>query len=260
MAVTIAGPNGKAIDTQMTMLLPERILSHMIENCGFTIEDYLVERYWNHLDHVGDEWAASTANFRRSVGSAVWPCGFYGDEAAIGLVNNPGNKVYGFFMNLPLYRPTATRLSRYLLFSIESDNILTVEQTIYPVLEKLTESFNRMTEIGVSGRRFLVSELRGDQAFFRYIFRHRSWWIANKICFRCCACSDVQRLVYTTCEGDWCDTYRSTEEFCLEELPNPPCPLVQLYFFNIDLIKHCTLHILNLGLLGVSSGSVLQLG
>ena len=35
---------------------------------------------------------------------------------------------------------------------------------------------------------------------------------------------------------------------------------MDLYFFNVSLIKHCTLHILNLGLLGVSNGSALQPG
>ena len=37
-------------------------------------------------------------------------------------------------------------------------------------------------------------------------------------------------------------------------------PLVDVYFFNMSLLKGCTLHILNLGLMGVSNGSTLQLG
>ena len=37
-------------------------------------------------------------------------------------------------------------------------------------------------------------------------------------------------------------------------------PLLALDFFDVNLLKHCTLHILNLGLLGVSNGSALQLG
>lgn len=37
-------------------------------------------------------------------------------------------------------------------------------------------------------------------------------------------------------------------------------PLLNLDFFDVNILKHCTLHILNLGLLGVSNGSALQLG
>ena len=32
---------------------------------------------------------------------------------------------------------------------------------------------------------------------------------------------------------------------------------MDLHFFNISLLKHCTLHIVNLGLLGVANGAVL---
>lgn len=34
---------------------------------------------------------------------------------------------------------------------------------------------------------------------------------------------------------------------------------MNVHYFDIDLLKHCTLHILNLGLLGVSNGSTLSL-
>jgi hypothetical protein len=36
-------------------------------------------------------------------------------------------------------------------------------------------------------------------------------------------------------------------------------PLIDLYFFDVSLLKHCTLHIVNLTLLGISNGSVLLL-
>ena len=36
--------------------------------------------------------------------------------------------------------------------------------------------------------------------------------------------------------------------------------MVDLDFFSVSLLKHCTLHILNLTLLGISNGSVLTLG
>ena len=36
-------------------------------------------------------------------------------------------------------------------------------------------------------------------------------------------------------------------------------PLIDLHFFSVCLLKHCSLHIINLGLLGVCNGSVLRL-
>lgn len=36
-------------------------------------------------------------------------------------------------------------------------------------------------------------------------------------------------------------------------------PLIDLYFFDVSLLKHCTLHIVNLTLLGISNGAVLLL-
>jgi hypothetical protein len=37
-------------------------------------------------------------------------------------------------------------------------------------------------------------------------------------------------------------------------------PLIDLLFFSVSMCKHCTLHILNLGLVAVANGSVLKLG
>lgn len=69
-------------------------------------------------------------------------------------------------MSVVLYRPRSTRLSRFLLFSIEQDKVVSVEATIYPVLELIKESCNRLTRDGVHGIHCVVSEVRGDQLFF----------------------------------------------------------------------------------------------
>ena len=37
-------------------------------------------------------------------------------------------------------------------------------------------------------------------------------------------------------------------------------PLVDLYFFSLGTLKHCTLHIVNLGILHISNGSAMCLG
>ena len=208
--------------------MPYMIMEYLILSCQLTIADEVVNSYWSHLESVNDAWAISTQEWRRAVGGGVWPLGLYGDEAALGLITDPYLKIYGIFMSVVLFRPTATRLSRFLLFSVESDKIKSVEETIYPALEMITASFNRLTAEGIRGRYFLVSELRGDQAFFRYVFKHSSWWKASEICFRCSASSKPTNLNYCVYEArdSWNTTYRSTQDFIGYELPHDnPCIL-----------------------------------
>lgn len=226
MTVTCKDCAGKPYETQMEILLPDKILEYLIAECKFTLSDQLVQRYWAHLEHVQDEWAMNTALFRQHATNSVWPLGFYGDEACIGLQGNPTLQIWGLWMNIILYRPRATRLSRFLLFAIESDQVVSVAETIFPVLQVLTTSFNKIAEDGVCGRRCLVAEIRGDQAFHRYIFMHQSWWRKTCMCFRCSARSDMSRLSYLHPECHWRATIRSTQEFVRQELPtNNLCAL-----------------------------------
>ena len=274
--------------------LPFDIFHFLFNECNFHVEDKLIKNYWEHLENVGDTWAWSTSSFRASHGGKVWPLGFYGDDAVMAIQNNPLNKILGLTVNCPLFRPRSTRLSKYTLFSIETDKIVSYQETIYPVLEEIVRSFNKLTEEGINGNRFLVGEIRGDQVFIKALFRHTSWWKATKVCFRCRATAGPGPLNYCLYESNngWTQTLRTTDQFVLEELPDQNLcdgvmlwsyvnvfyfyrgsidfmfwiicahcqgPLIDLYFFNISLIKHCTLHIVNLALLGISNGSVLHL-
>lgn len=201
-------------------------MDYLIGSCLLPIDDVLLDQYWNHLDSVHDPWAVSTKDFRRACSKNVVPLGFYGDEACMGLVTDPYNQIYGLFMSVILYRPTSTRMSRYLLFSVDTHRVKSVEETFYPVLKMITESFNRLSEEGVQGRNFLVAEIRGDQAFFKYIFKHESWWKSNNVCFRCSATAKPTNLNYCIYESPdgWNTTCRSTQSFLGEELPlDDPC-------------------------------------
>lgn len=207
--------------------LPYDIVRYLFCDIHLSIRPEVLDNYWNHLDSVGDDWAASTRSFRAAAGRVV-PLGFYGDEAVIGLINAPTNKIHGLTLNIPVWRPCSTRLSRFLLWSIESDKIVSVEKTIFPVLQLITDSFNELAEQGVNGIRFLVSEIRGDQVFFRQIFQHRSWWKTTDVCFRCRANVKPGRLNYCNYFDDddgWTATARSTDEFIVHELPNEKCIL-----------------------------------
>lgn len=211
--------------------LPFDVLQYLICDCNLNIDAGLLDQYWSHLDNVGDEWASSTKEYRRTAG-VVWPLGFYGDEAAIGLINAPTNKVYGLFMNVVVFRPASTRMGRFLLFSIESDKVVSAEKTMFPVVDVITASFNKLTEEGIKHIRFLLSEIRGDQVFFRYLFQHRLWWKHTEVCFRCQAdskCGRFNYCIYDSHDG-WRTSLRSTEEFLVDQLPRngPECFLDEL--------------------------------
>lgn len=124
------------------------------------------------------------------------------------MVNSPFSKILGIYLNAVLYQPKSTRKSRFLMFSIEVDRIISIEETVYPVLAMITESCNRLTKEGIDGTHFLVSEIRGDQLFYKSIFRHQSWWKSNHVCFRCGASCAEGSLNYTNYDG-WQGTRRA---------------------------------------------------
>ena len=220
---------------KLPLLLPYDVMQYLISDCGLTLEEQLVENYWSHLDSIGDPWAASNREWRTAVGSRnVWPLALYGDEANINLVTDPYNKIFGLVMSVVLFRPTATRLSRFVLFSLDSSCIRSVIDTWYPVLERIVESFNKLTEQGIQGRYFVVSEIRGDQAFFRYLFKHASWWTRCNMCFRCAATTRPTNLNYAIYEAPdgWNTTCRTTQDFIHEELDHTNLCHLAAQFLN----------------------------
>ena len=203
---------------QIPCMRPEDILAHLIGKCGLKISDRLCERYWSHLESVQDEVAVTSRDYRRAAGEAVWPIGLHGDEASMGLISGPYEKIVGVWLNLPLFRPKSSRMSRYLLFSVESHRIVDFPRTLNPVISYIVDSLNRCTEAGVLGRRFIVSEIRGDQAWIRSLFQHKSRWTAVSVCFRCRADTRSGPLNYASYDG-WIPTRRTTRQFLMDELP-----------------------------------------
>ena len=208
--------------------LPYDIMEYLLSKCQLSLKPELLRDFWQHLDRTNDAWASQSRAWRMALGSKpVWPLGLYGDEACIGLQNSPYSKVFGLWMSIVLFRPRSTRLGRFLLFSIENDRIVTTEQTLFPVLELIKDSCNRLTRDGINGIHCCVSEIRGDQLFFKQILRHNSWWKSSNVCFRCRANISDSSLNYAhyCVPGGWQETIRTTEEFLQEELPLEVCYL-----------------------------------
>lgn len=221
ITLPIKTPDGSPGTLPLPVQLPFDVMTYLVKTCSMTIKDEVLNSYWRHLDQMRDEWSLSTHEFRQSAGK-VWPLGLYGDEANIGLINAPFLKVWGVFMSVILYRPSSTRLSRYLLFSLESDKLLSFEDTFYPILEAITVSMNRLASEGVDNIRFLCGEVGGDQSFLEAVFRRKARWKDTQVCFRCRASirpGDSNYLLYDS----WRPTVRTTAEFILEELKEPLC-------------------------------------
>ena len=230
--IKIKQPNDKVVPMDLPVILPHMILEYLLD-CGLTLSDQLVSSFWRHLESVNDEWAVSTAAFRATCDSHVWPLGLWGDDACMMLQNAPYDKIHGVFLNIPLCRPKTTRLTRYLLFTLENAKLVDYPSTVYPAMEAVVASLNLLTEVGVKGRRFLLGEIRGDQAWLRLLFRHKAMWTANQVCFKCKARADDSHLSYTnycSANSGWRATLRTTEEFIQQELQEPLCHLVDVTY------------------------------
>ena len=202
-------------------LLPEDILTYLLRHCQLTIPEEECKTYWNHLEAHNDEQARLSQAYRNLQDRQVWPLGLHGDEASVQLVVNPYDKIIGVTMNLPLWRPKTIRASRWLLFCIESPRLASAQTTLFPLLQRIVESLNKCTEEGILGRTFIVSELRGDQAWFKhYLFHHVSWWKATHICCRCEATTASCSHIFTSYDG-WIPTRKGTQHFLEKELPLP---------------------------------------
>ena len=214
-------------ESAIPVQLPKDVLEYLLGQCGLTLADETVIQFWRHMEEVGDTWALATRAYRDASPNLVWTMGLYGDEACMQINNSPFDKIIGIYLNIPLFRPKSTRMSRFLLCAIESSKVISARETFFPILHAIVQSCNQVSEQGVHGRRFLLSELRGDQAWIRYLFGHVSWWKASNVCFRCKACSGPGNLNYlrNDSENGWESTIRSTNDFLLQELPDAWCLL-----------------------------------
>lgn len=228
ITVPTKNATGVAEESDLPVILPHDLLTYLMKDCGLYLEDEQVLAYWRHMEEVQDSWALSTQEFRAACRDPVWTLGLYGDEACMQINNAPFDKIVGIYLNVPLSRPKSSRLSRFLLCAVENSKTISAEATFFPILRALVDSCNQAAEEGVLGRRFLVSEIRGDQLWNRFLFQHKSWWKAANVCFRCSACMHPSPHSYMTngSQGGWETTLRSTNEFVVEELPGTACRLL----------------------------------
>ena len=198
------------------VLLPEHVLAYLVD-CGMDVPDSAVLRYWQHHRDTFAPWALQHS----SDGTHV-PIGLYGDAAKYGDVNT--KKIWGIWMNVVLFRPRSVRLSRYLLFAVDHETSLGV-RTIYPLLAECVRSLNSVYD-GVLGRKFCVTEIRGDWEFQYMIFRMRRFWNSSSLCWRCEATKGLNTAPATSFldfseNPGWKSTeHRTHADFLASIIPN----------------------------------------
>ena len=281
---------GGQTEKSFPCLLPHTILAYLFNETELSISPELVTTYWEHMRAVGHPAA------RKFDGDRFIPLGFHGDEAAYGADKTAPGKLLVLTMDLPLWRPKTARLSRFPLFAMNMHQFVGYE-SLHPVLQKIVESFN-FAFFGVDGagaeiaggKRFALTELRGDLVWHRQIWRMKRWWRTKLCCWRCDAAtvSTSGPLYYETGEhAGWRDTLTTTVEFLGDGLPDQlpcrvaqgslffsvisrdvfakfarPCflgPFAAAYGFDIENIKFCSLHTCNLGLRHSANGGCLKL-
>lgn len=220
--VTISVNHEKLDGTQVTrtlpLLLPHKILQYLFTQTELHIDPRVIDKYWSHLREVQHPWAMnSEASLLRFI-----PVGLHGDEASYGADRTAPDKLTCIFLDLPLWRPKNARL-----FACDSHQLVGYE-SLHPVLQRIVESLN-FAYAGVDGsgcdvvvgKRFVVSEIRGDLAWHRFIWRMHRWWRAREICWKCSACSRDGPLYFE--HGDsaaWRQTHINTVTFIAEGLPD----------------------------------------
>ena len=199
----------KKIDTddevtcEHPVLLPQHVLRYLLES-GLDMPPEAVCEYWKFHRDMSVPWAIQ----HESDGTHI-PLGLYGDAAKYGETNS--KKVWGIWLNLVLFRPKSVRLSRYLLFAVDHETSFGI-RTLFPLLRACVEDLNSIYEAGILGRKFCVTEIRGDWEFHYLAFRLKRYWQSSSFCWRCRATRGLYDPV-ETCYLDLTDSpgWKSTQ-------------------------------------------------
>ena len=213
---------------------------------GISIPTDIVEQYWSHYRsaEIASPWA-----LHHPAGNQHVPIGLYGDSCKI----RPGEKMVGIFMNLPLWRPKSIRCSKFLLTCFREEHAYR-RDTLDAIFRFLVWRFNLLIEakypscgidggplspgqaskagqdVVQGGRKFAITELRGDWLWFKDIFSFKSSWKGgNKypVCFKCEARAIEPHLYYDVKPGSSCwTTEYDLAGFLINQMPRKPSYLV----------------------------------
>lgn len=177
----LSGDDVTKLPVKVPVFLPEDILRCLMGEIGLVIEEDAVQKYWQHARDHGCPWKDMSPGHHH-------PLGLYGDAAKY---SPTGSKIIAYFLNLVLWAPKTSRMSRWLLFTLENDQCLGAE-SLNPLFGPIVESLNRCYNgINIGGRttHYVCTELRGDWEWHVSCFGLQRTWRHHTFCWRC----DVSR-------------------------------------------------------------------
>ena len=208
------------VETAVPVLLPHLILEYIFKVVGVEIRGEILQKYWSHCkQHFA--WAAPD-DFD---GSHI-PLSIYGDSARYGQGYDQ-SKVTGCWMSLVLWRPKSTRMSQWLLWSLNADVSLGARShnPLYlAIVQSLNHAFNGVSPEGrLLPHKFCVAEIKGDWEYMYQTFSMKRFWKTRHICWRCLAENhvDAQHCFLDFAENpSWVGTQISNNEFLAQVVGN----------------------------------------
>ena len=229
----------------VAMYYPHEIMEYLFERAGLEIPDAVLANYWRNYRALGVPGS--------NVGDGInrMPLKFFGDDAQYNL---QGDKLLGFILSLPLWRPKQARNSGFVVCVIPLKHSLGYE-TFHPVLSKIVWSLNKLFDEGLpnSNMRFQVHEVSGDWKYLREVFNMSTHWNSSRVCHFCSLSrSRIPELPDPL-------PVRTTARFIQQVVNQPTSPLILLRGFQVGLLQWCLLHNLHLGLLWTANGGAMAL-
>ena len=221
------------------IVYPHRVLEYLFYTVGITVDEQQVKSYWEHARAMGEAWAVESDASVSHV-----PLGLHGDSARL-KTEVRFEKQLAIWLNIVLWRPRSVRCSRFLLFSMPS-LVQFKNRSLNKVFKVLRWSLNAAfegvhprtgpygealswqslaragTQLTSDGKRFAVTELRGDWEWHRDTFRPKAAWNAKgPVCHLCPALREgPEEYVYHNFGPNcrWMHECFSTEEFIARRL------------------------------------------
>lgn len=258
----------KAIFYECPMYDVHELLEYLWKDAGVIVELQALKDFWQHARAMKQPWA-----LQHNPSELRIPIKIFGDDCKI----SPTEKVTCIFISCPLWRPTAARNSRFLVWPLRESLSLGTSAalicivthtyplwvyapsvqfpipghaSLYPILRRLVWGMNIAYTLPTThAAGFCCTEIGGDWKWMKQLWRFDASWLSHELCHLC----DAKKMTYDNFAHS---TWHSTAQFILK-LPDPVCPLALLQGFDVTTIRWCQLHNVNLGLCWTANGSSL---
>ncbi|CAE7257579.1 unnamed protein product [Symbiodinium sp. CCMP2456] len=273
------GVDRREIQTTIPVLDVHEILDYLQCHLQLRTPLHRVQQYWRHLRARGNPFAENLG----AADDSIVPFTLYGDEVV--LAKDSKDKVTGLFLQLTLFKPRVVREGLWLLCAIQDSVMVHANlKTLLPVLQHIVWSCNiaftgrypatamdgtpltgvKAKKAGTEfafGTRWVCAELRGDWKWHERTLRLLRTPVSKRMCFLCNAeASDGHLRYYDILDGAaWRSSQLDLNSFLQGAIrPGARSPFLDLRGFDISMIRFCSMHVCNLGLVHTASGGALE--